>query len=244
MFKLGAFSLVLSLLALVATACGGDDTAPTPTPALPITPTAVATSAPSGTPSPVATSPVPITPTAVATSVVGATPTAVAAAGCPAGWTAQNVAARSYHFCTPPGWTVQQVSAASSMATPVPAGGSLASEPVGSLVLVLSPEQGSNTTPGVVNKGSLIRIYMTAIQVSFALPGAPLCSGAAGGVAGRATSICSLDNTAAATNPYRLQEWISQPSNPTISVQSFTGKDVPAADSMLSTQVVGTIRFN
>lgn len=130
------------------------------------------------------------------------------------------------------------------MATPVPSGGSLASEPVGSLVLVSSPEQGANTTPGAVNNGTLIRIYMTAIQVSFALPGAPLCSGAAGGVAGRATSICSLDNTAAATNPYRLQEWFSQPSNPTISVQSFTGKDVTAADSMLATQIVGTIRFN
>jgi hypothetical protein len=156
----------------------------------------------------------------------------------------QNVPARSYHLCLPPGWTAQLVSAASSDAIPVPSGASLASEPAGSLVLVFSPEQAANTTPGAVNNGTLIRIFMTSVQVRFELPGAPLCSGAAGGVAGRATSICSLNNTSAPTNPYRLQEWFSQPSNPTISVQVFAGKDVTAAGQMLATQVVGTIAFN
>jgi hypothetical protein len=115
---------------------------------------------------------------------------------------------------------------------------------VGSLVLALSPEQGSNTTPGAVNNGTLIRIWMTSTQVGFALPSLPLCSGAAGSVAGRPTSVCSLDNSTAATNAYHLQEWFSQPTNPTIAVQAFTGKDVPTGGSLLAQQVVGTIRFN
>jgi hypothetical protein len=155
----------------------------------------------------------------------------------------ENVPGRNYHLCLPPGWTAQQLSAAGSVATPVPSG-SLASEPVGSLVLVFSPEQAGNATPGAVNNGTLIRIWMTAVQISFALPSAPLCSGAAGSVAGRPTSVCSLDNTAAATNPYKLQEWFSQPANPTISVQAFTGAGVPAAGSLLAQQVVATIQFN
>jgi len=89
-----------------------------------------------------------------------------------------------------------------------------------------------------------MRIYMTSIQVSFALPTFPICSGAAGGVAGRAVSICFLDNTSAATNPYKVQEWFSLPANPTIAIQAFTGKDVPASGSMLPAQIVGTIRFD
>jgi hypothetical protein len=181
-----------------------------------------------------------MTPTVVA----AAAPTVVPPASCPGGWTLQNVPARAYRFCLPPGWTALLLSAAGSAAMPVPSGASLASEPIGSMVLVFSPEQGASQTPGAVSNGTLIRIFMTSVQVRFELPGAPLCSGAAGGVAGRPTSICSLDNTAAATNPYRVQEWFSQPSNPTISVQSFTGKDVTPAGSMLATQVVGTIRFN
>jgi hypothetical protein len=239
--RLGFTAVALICAALVLAGCSGDDKETTPTPGVPLTSTAVAT--PPLGPTPSSTPPVPASPAAMATSAPGGTPTPVAAT-CASGWTLQNVAARSYHFCTPPGWTVQQISAAGSMATPVPAGGSLASEPVGSLVLVMSPEQASNVTPGAVNNGTLIRIYMTSVQVSFALPGSPLCSGAAGGVAGRPVSICSLDNTAAATSPYRLQEWFSQPSNPTISIQAFVGKDVPASGSMLAAQIVGTIQFN
>jgi len=85
---------------------------------------------------------------------------------------------------------------------------------------------------------------MTAVQIRFDLPALPLCSGAAGGVAGRRVSICDLDNTAAPVNPYRVREWFSQPANPTISVQAFRGKDVPAAGSLLVNDIVATIQFD
>jgi hypothetical protein len=160
---------------------------------------------------------------------------------CPPGWTAQNVVARRYAFCTPAGW----------VARIAPAGVPRFSEVEGSMVRVVSPQQvavsgtprtGTSLTPA--GAGSVVDIYVTSYQITAELPKQPLCSSGSMSVGRVVVAACDLDNTEATSAPFRYRALYGRLSEDTfLHVLVTLGKSVTNEQAQTARQIASTVVF-